>query len=116
MSEWIVWYDDGSSFSSEEGGPEDAPRFGVICIAVRSAEHGRIIWVGHDYYWWTEEGWASGDAEGLCDYLDQPGSIKIRLKGRSVPATRFHRVYKLALEDNRLPVKTSTDWLEAKSV
>lgn len=111
--EWIVWYDDGSSFDASQGGPEDAPRSGVICISVKSYEHGRIIWVGHDYYWWTEEGWASGDAEGLCDYLDQSGKHKVRLKGRSVPATRFHRVYKAALEDERLPLKTSTDWLEA---
>lgn len=113
MVGWIVWYDDGSSFSSLEGSPQDAPRIGVICICERSQEHGRIIWVGHDYYWWHDDGvWVGGDASGLNDYLDQPGAYKVRLKGRSVPATRHHRIYKLACEDTRLPPKTSNDWLE----
>jgi hypothetical protein len=110
--QWVVWYDDTTSFSWEQGQPHLAPRWGVICVVERSAEHGRIIWVGHDYYWWHPEGWAGGDLTGLLDYVTQPILERVVLVGRSVPATRHHRVYKMALDDPRLPVKTSVDWLE----
>jgi hypothetical protein len=111
--QWIVWYADGSSITSEEAAPGDVPRWGVLCITVRSAEHGRILWVGKDYFWWDEDQvWVNGDFTGLLDYLTRPGTEKIVLIGRGAAATRFHAVCKAALEDTRLPAKTSTDWLE----
>lgn len=110
---WVVWYDDGSTFDSSQGPPEAAPRVGVLCITQASAEHGRVMWVGKDYFWWDEDGaWVNGDSTGLLDYLTRGGKEKIVLIGRGRPPDRFHAICKLALEDPRLPEKTSTDWLE----
>ena len=112
--QWTVWYDDHSSISNIEAEPHEVPRWGVICITVASAEHGRILWCGKDYFWWDEDGaWVNGDFTGLLDYLTRPGFNKIVLIGRGRSAGRFHSICKLAMEDDRLPPKTSTDWLEA---
>lgn len=119
MSDWIIWYSDGSSFSSEQGAPEDAPRWGVICIAAYSGDHGRMIWHGTDYYGWVCEpgcllgDWISFDATGLLDYLaNRPGREKIVLIGRHVPPDVFHRVYRMADTDPRLPPRSSRDATE----
>ena len=111
---WIVWYADGSSKTSEEAAPHEIPRWGVICIAVPSPDHGRIIWCSKDYFWWVDTTWINGDFTGLLDYLtNRPGAEKVVLIGRGLNADRYHAICKLAIEDPRLPVKTSTDWLEA---
>lgn len=113
MTAWCIWYADGASFSSDDGEPHDAPRWGVICAAQASREHGRVLWVGKDYFWWDEDGaWVNGDFTGMLDYLTRPGSYKVVLVGRGAAPTRFHAVCKQALEDPRLPAKTSTDWIE----
>lgn len=99
MVQWVIWYADGSSFSNIDGKPEDAPRAEVICIAAYSGDHGRMIWHATDYYIWeTQWGgeWISVDREGLSDYLDRPGSHKIRLRGRHVPPSVFHAIYNKA--------------------
>lgn len=112
MTAWVVWYDDGTSFASTDGPPEDAPRWGVICIAAYSGEHGRMIWHGTDFYGWVGE-WISFDSAGLLDYLgNRPGRDKIVLMGRHVPPDVFHRVYALADKDPRLPPRTSRDHVE----
>ncbi len=114
MTSWIVWYDDGKSIASDEAESHEIPRWGVICVTSSSREHGRVLWCGKDYFWWDEDQeWVNGDFTGLVDYLTRPGREKIVLIGRGRAATRFHDVCKKALEDPRLPAKTSTDWLEA---
>jgi hypothetical protein len=112
MTQWAIWYDDGRSFSSDDGPPENAPRWGVICIAAYSGDHGRMIWHATDYYGWIGE-WISFDAAGLLDYLgNRPGKEKVVLMGRHVPPDVFHRVYALANTDPRLPPRSSRDALE----
>ncbi len=114
LPSWIVWYDDGKSIASDEAEPHEVPRWGVICVTSSSREHGRVLWCGKDYFWWDEDQeWVNGDFTGLIDYLTRPGREKIVLIGRGRVATRFHAICKQALEDPRLPAKTSTDWLEA---
>jgi hypothetical protein len=111
---WIVYYADGSSRTSEDSQPHEIPRWGVICVVVPSVDHGRILWCGKDYFWWHDRTWINGDFTGLIDYLaNAPGAEKVVLMGRGVNPKRYHAICKLALEDPRLPVKTSTDWLES---
>jgi hypothetical protein len=118
MVDWIVFYDDGSTFSSDDGAPEQAPAWGVMVIAARSAEHGRTLWLGQDFFWWDEDGeWVDGDLVGLIDYLARrPYTKKIVLMGRDRAPDRFHRSYRQALFDPRLPPKTSQDCLEGNEV
>lgn len=109
---WVVWYDDGRSFTSLDGAPHDTPRWGVICIAAECGNHGRVIWHGTDYYCWAD-GWLSCDATGLIDYLaNRPGPYKTVLMGRHVPPDVFHMVYEMADRDPRLPPRSSRDHLE----
>jgi hypothetical protein len=85
-----------------------------MCIAAYSTDHGRVIWHGGDYYWWSAEHdeWLHGDFAGLLDYLEHPGRMKIVLRGRSVPPRVFHKVYEQANQDPRLPPRSSYDALE----
>jgi len=116
---WIIWYDDGSSFSSEDGEPDQAPRWGVLCVAEYSHDHGRVIWHGGDYYCYELRSvnerlgeWIRCDLVGLIDYLTQPGREKIVLIGRAVPPAAFWAVYRKADSDPRLPPRSSMSALE----
>lgn len=109
---WIIWYADGSTFSNLDGAPHQAPRCDALCIAAYSGAHGRMIWHGTDYFIWeTQFGgeWVSVDREGLSDYLDRPGDVKIRIRGRHVPPDVFWVIYHRADTDPRLPPRSSYD-------
>lgn len=113
--EWAIWYDGGVSYSNLDGPPENAPRWGVLCVAALSGQHGRMIWHGTDYYGWRDGAWISLDTTGLFDYLgNAPGREKIVLMGRHVPPDEFQRVFQLAVDDPRLPPKTSVDAIEQR--
>lgn len=109
---WVIWYADGSSFTDLDGPPEAAPRTDVLCVAAYSADHGRMIWHGTDYYIWENQWdgeWVSVDREGLSDYFDRPGREKIRLRGRHIPPGVFWSIYEKANQDPRLPPRSSYD-------
>ncbi len=117
MVKWVIWYADGSSFSSLEGEPHEAPAWGVICVAEHSGEHGRMLWHGTDFYCWDylNRSWVSCDSAGLLDYL---ANIKAAQKcvriGRHVSPDAFHRVFAVADKDPRLLPRTSVDALEQR--
>lgn len=108
---WVVWYDDGSSFTDADGEPHEAPRWGVQVIAAYSADHGRVLNHGKDFYWRDGDEWLGGDIVGLIDYLTRPGN-KIVLVGRSVPPAQFGRILEAANRDDRLPPRSSYSPLE----
>jgi hypothetical protein len=103
--EWIVYYSDGSSFTSADGSPSDAPRRGVQCVAVRDDTCGKLIWHSSDFYCWQGE-WVNHSLLGLLDYLELGGTEKIVLRGFGIARDRFKAVYRSAVEDPRLPFKT----------
>lgn len=114
MTDWIIYYSDGSSFSSDDGGPGDAPRDGVQVIVNRDEGRcGRLFWHGSDFYCWQEGEWVprNNDA-GLFDYLRQPGTEKIVLQGRGIRYQAFIDIYNRAVEDKRLPQKDARDHRE----
>lgn len=102
---WRIYYDDGSTFSSNDGPPEDAPALGVICIAQPDPEVGRHIVSGFDYYWFTYEWWG-GDLFGLFDYLITPGHKTVKF-GRTVSNTDFSEIVNRAKTDSGLPEKSA---------
>jgi hypothetical protein len=112
MMDWIVYYDDGSSFTSDDGPPEAAPRDGVQVVSGRHAYIGKLIWHSSDYYCWQDDEWVPRNIVGLHDYLRQPGSEKIVLQGRGVAYHRFVAVYNKAVDDTRLPFKVGRDLRE----
>ena len=52
MSDWRIYYHDGSTFDSTQGVPNDAPPTGVVCIIQFSREMGREILNRWDCYFW----------------------------------------------------------------
>jgi hypothetical protein len=76
LVEWVIWYDDGSSYSSLDGPKDHVPRRGVEAVAMLDPDTGRAIDWGRDWYWWDGENWLSGDQFGVLDFLNQQGVIR----------------------------------------
>ncbi len=71
--EWLILYDDQSTFSSEDGIHWDAPREGVQAVWQRDDEVGYEN-VGHPSpsspgYWVYDNGWIGVDAGGKHDHM-----------------------------------------------
>jgi hypothetical protein len=110
MTDWIIWYDDKSSFSSDDGEPWDAPRDGVICISVARRACGRYVIHQTNFYCWHFEDnkWVPHDKSGERQYLRKPGKEKLVLEGYWIPNEKFGEIKHHALKvDDRLPPLTS---------
>ena len=106
MENWIIYYEDGSSFTSSDGNPEDAPRLGVLLVANIDKEVGKILHHRADFYIRKMDQWLPADKFGLMDYLLEPGHYKIVLWGRITTRTIMHKVYVDAFNDTRMNQKT----------
>jgi hypothetical protein len=116
MTEWIIFYDDESTFSSDDGGPGDAPGDGVIVVAVSDIGTGRVLWHSADFYCWHRENeWVPHNQRGLDRYLADEREPGIFVAGYSVPNARWQKVYAQALADARMPVKTAWSPFEPDS-
>lgn len=91
MNKWKIYYSNGSTFSYEEGGPENAPPFGVLVIATywkgeRCLLHGRDWYLYHNL-----EGWFPFDLPGTLDHLmHEPMEWSCLKMGRTVNDETFH--------------------------
>lgn len=52
--QWRIYYHDGSTFSSEDGTVDEAPREGLICIVGYGRDGQRYIANRWDFYHWDE--------------------------------------------------------------
>jgi hypothetical protein len=66
MAEWIIFYDDGTSFSSEDGDPGDAPRSGVQVIVVKDISCGRYCLAEQNFYCWEYDQWIPRPRRSDC--------------------------------------------------
>ncbi len=97
---WLIYYTDGTKFSSDDGTPWDAPRRSIQAIASSSPEVG-FFWIyGKDYYYYEEEhgGWQVGDQFALFDHLVRskypcPGF------GRMLSDERWNQLWREIKED-----------------
>lgn len=111
---WIVYYEDETTFASSEGSPSEAPRRGVLVVANSDKEVGKVLHHRADFYVWRNE-WLPADRFGLMDYLLEPGSEKIVLWGRMTTRDIMQKIYIKALQDDRMSVKTGLqdgEWSE----
>jgi len=93
MHPWKIWYDDGSTFSNEDGNPEDAPIDGVQAILQWLPLGNYDIIPPADYYWWLWDRWASGNTSGLDRYLRKRDQIKlIIIFGRWTSSNMFQQI------------------------
>lgn len=110
---WRIYYGDGSTFSNQDGPPDQAPSRNVQLIVVWNLEVGRILLHGFhalnvaDFYWYRaeQELWHAGDYAGLIDYLMDPGPKTVKF-GRNLPREDFFKLYAAALADPDFPAKS----------
>ena len=97
---WCIWYVDGTTFSSDDGNPEDAPGAGVVVIAQDGGSHddpyvtGGQQWKtvsGYDWYIYDQGFWFSTNMQGLTQYITEPGA-KIIKAGRWVPPAVYNEL------------------------
>ena len=101
---WRVYYGDGTTFSSEDGGPADAPGRNVQVIVQADERVGRCLLSQHDYYVWRGE-WIGVDLFGLFDYLVDTGWARV-LCGRMIPHKAFRDAYQAAKADPDFPPRS----------
>ena len=110
---WRIYYGDGSTYSNEDGPPENAPGVGVQVIVRRDRDHGRHTIAGgnqgrrDDFFWWdaTTGQWFNGDHYGFTLYLMRPGWRKV-IFGESIGNEAFLEVKKRAAADPDFPRQT----------
>lgn len=106
MIDWEIFYDNGETFNSEDGSPEEAPGRGVIAIVCPDKIQEWVIVSKFDYYIFRPDGWYGVDQFGLYDYLIDPG-FKIVKFGRTIDNAEFQRIHqsanivKLLLKEHR---------------
>ncbi len=59
-SHWKIFYDDGSTFSNDDGLAEEAPVDGILAIVERRQNNTVMNHHAKEYYYWTGENWVSG--------------------------------------------------------
>ena len=99
--EWVVYYGNGSTYSSLDGSVWDTPPLDVQVIVLmnpwqtQAKEH---------FYVWDERGegnrWYGCNEFGLWDYLMRPGKKKV-IFGRTIARAEFGRILKRAQEETR---------------
>ena len=99
---WRVYYDDGGTFDSTQGLPEDAPAFGFICAVGYDETGQRYIMHGWDHYCWDEDQWWGMDLCGLIDRLAL-NRVRAYKLGRTVTKQRFRELMAAAASDPDFP-------------
>jgi len=113
MNSWKIWYDDGSTFSSEDGNPEDAPIDGVQAI-LQWLHYGNYeIIPSSDYYWWLDDRWVFGDITGLERFLRKRSQVMtIIIYGRWASSAMFQQIQKEVhgeIEEEKIKEKNNSN-------
>jgi hypothetical protein len=101
MLEWIIYYSDGSTFSSKDGGPQKTPR-NYVQVVMQTNDHmgGRDLMDYHDHYGWHNDRWLPHDLSGITQYKDDPSiENKIVLNGYWIADSEFWKIHNQALDD-----------------
>ena len=104
MIKWQIYYDDGSTFSDEDGLPAEAPGHGIQIIAEADPVVGLQLQSGKDFWIRRNDRWIGVDLVGLLDHLVSTGHVK---QGRMLTNAEFSAVQTRALSDRRLARKSA---------
>ncbi len=97
--EWKFYYGDDSTFTSDDGTPEEAPPLNVQAVVQNDPDPhgtGRYVHKEYDYYVFAEGRWIGVDMFGLFDYLMRSGLVKF---GRMIPSAEYRKILKKATDD-----------------
>ena len=104
LPDWRIYYDDGSTFDSNQGSPEDAPSTGFI-VAVGFDETGkRYLMHGWDHYCYDQKSnqWWGCDLMGVFDRLRRNVMYAYK-EGRTVTKTEWNVLTERAHKDPDFP-------------
>lgn len=104
MAPWKIFYDDGSTFSSDEGQPHDAPTEGFVCALGYNESGARYIMHGWDFYRFDRESdqWWGMNVYGLHDCLRR-NNVYAYKEGRTLTDKRFQEIMRNAHTDPDFP-------------
>lgn len=104
---WRIYYDDGSTFDSYQGEPQDAPTEGFICAVGYDENGDRYIMHGWDFYCWDIVGnqWWGCDVFGLHDRLRRNVLFAYK-EGRTVSKKEWQEIIKTAQSDPDFPISS----------
>lgn len=107
MIEWRIYYADGSTFDSTQGGPEDAPKLGVLVI-IQPNENGSRLYNNEHYYVWKHGQWFDATVDAMWFYMANPEpKFKIVLFGEYVTDDVWTETMQRALHDPDIGPKTT---------
>ena len=103
-----IYYGDGSTFSSADGSPFDAPRLGVQSIVGVHRANGRYVVADETAYWWNaeEDRWRGGDRHGEWIYMLRLGP-RVVLYGEQVDDDIYNSCVVAAQTDKDFPPRTA---------
>lgn len=107
--EWRIYYDEGLTFDSSDGEPNDAPAYGVVAICTKDDKHGRLVLNGFDFYCYHTESkeWFGCDQWGMIDKLLHNLPFASWKMGRTVRTLEFDQIIELATNDPDFPPKSA---------
>ena len=103
---WIIYYGDGSEFTSDDGTPADAPAENIQIIAQNDIEVGRELLSMFDFYRYDpiQEKWIGHDIHGLLTYFRMSGVVK---QAVTLPNRVYRELLSRAASDDRLKPKSA---------
>jgi len=94
VSDFIIFYDDGSELKGSELFYHHITPFGVICIVQEKADGRNHILSQKDYYAFTGTHWIVLDMMGVVDHLvNKPKSIKKFIVGRTIDNKSYWDIF-----------------------
>lgn len=106
---WRIYYADGSTFSNEDGGPHDAPYYGVQAVCQPEPDVGLETLHAFDYYTYAKGRWygLSGH-DGLVDHVTAYApQIMALVVGRQIQRQQYQAIMRRALHDPDFPCKSA---------
>lgn len=103
MVNWRIYYDDESTFDSNDGNPADAPGYGIIVIVVYDHDNGRLVLNGWDWYYHDGQSWWGADLLGLVDRLCHRLPTIAPSQGRMCSTELFRQTLIKAMNDPDFP-------------
>ena len=91
-TDWKIWYDDRSTFSSRNWMPDHVPIDGVQAILQWLPNDNYEIIPPADYYWWLGDRWASGGVPGLERMLRKQEPSRVILFGRWASSELYEKI------------------------
>lgn len=102
---WKIFYSDGSTFSFNQGTPEQAPSEGFVCAIGYDETGARYIQHGWDFYCYDLESqqWWGCDRYGLHDRLRRNVMYAYK-EGRTLTKTKYQEIMSKAHKDLDFPL------------